>query len=174
MPPPPGARRRAVASWARAHARQARVFSRERTRSRAVARTRAWAACSHTVNVLTQAGVRAKADTRENYTPGWRFNHWELKGVPVRLELGPRDLEAGTVIACRRDTLEKVSLPLPTIVDAVKGLLDSIHASMLAAATKERDEHTKVGGRLADGRGPRAWPDRAPRRPPAAGRRARR
>ena len=107
-------------------------------------------ACHNTVAVLNQAGLRAKADVRENYTPGWRFNHWELKGVPVRLELGPRDLEAGTVVACRRDTLEKSTLPLPTIADAVKGLLDTIHVSMLAKATKERDDHMIV--RLASTR----------------------
>jgi len=100
--------------------------------------------CNATVAKLTAAGIRAKADLRENYTPGWRFNHWELKGVPIRLELGPRDVAAGTVVACRRDTLAKETLPLGTVVDAVKTLLDNIHNSMLAKATKERDEHLKV------------------------------
>ena len=101
-------------------------------------------ACHATVAKLNAAGYRAKADVRENYTPGWRFNHWEVKGVPVRLELGPRDLEAGSVGACRRETLEKSSLPLATITDAIKDLLDTIHNSMLAKATQERDAHLKV------------------------------
>lgn len=93
---------------------------------------------------LKKAGVRVKVDYRENYTPGWKFNHWEVKGVPVRLELGPKDLEKGAVVACRRDTLEKTSLALATLPAEVDGLLERIQAAMYAKAKKERDEHLKI------------------------------
>ena len=49
-------------------------------------------ACSATVASLTEAGIRAKADFRDNYSPGWKYSHWELKGVPLRIEIGPKDL----------------------------------------------------------------------------------
>jgi prolyl-tRNA synthetase len=53
---------------------------------------------------LAAAGVKVATDTRDNYTPGWKYNHWELKGLPVRLELGARDMEGSVVVAARRDT----------------------------------------------------------------------
>lgn len=48
-------------------------------------------------------GIRVETDKRDNYTPGWKFNHWEMKGIPLRLEIGPMDLEKGTVVLVRRD-----------------------------------------------------------------------
>jgi len=57
---------------------------------------------------LKKAGIRAKVDDRDNYTPGWKYSHWELKGIPMRLELGPKDLEKGEVRCVRRvDGLKK-------------------------------------------------------------------
>lgn len=53
--------------------------------------------------VLKLAGLRADVDARQNYTPGWKFNHWEQKGVPIRMEVGPRDLSAKQVRVVRRD-----------------------------------------------------------------------
>ena len=52
---------------------------------------------------LLAGGTRAKLDDRDNYTPGWKYNHWELKGVPLRVEFGPRDMEAGHCVVVRRD-----------------------------------------------------------------------
>ena len=49
-------------------------------------------ACSNTVKILSEAGIRAEADLRDNYSPGWKYSHWEMKGVPLRLEIGPKDL----------------------------------------------------------------------------------
>lgn len=53
---------------------------------------------------LESAGVRVETDYRTNYTPGWKYNHWELKGLPLRCELGPKDMENQTVVLVRRDT----------------------------------------------------------------------
>ena len=56
---------------------------------------------------LKKVGIRTYIDDRENYKPGWKYNHWELKGVPMRFELGKKDFEKGEVRCCRRDTGEK-------------------------------------------------------------------
>lgn len=48
--------------------------------------------------------MRVETDVRTNYTPGWKYNHWEMRGVPLRVELGPRDMDAGVVVVARRDT----------------------------------------------------------------------
>lgn len=61
-----------------------------------------YAECEAYGRELEAAGVRVRADMRENYSPGWKFNHWELKGVPIRLEVGPRDMKNGTYVAVRR------------------------------------------------------------------------
>ena len=58
--------------------------------------------CTKLAADLNAGGVRATTDLRENYSPGWKFNHWELKGVPIRAEIGPRDLESGKVVCVRR------------------------------------------------------------------------
>ena len=70
-----------------------------------------------------------------NNTPGWKFNEYEMKGVPLRLEIGPRDIENGVATAVRRDTHEKVQLNLENIVEEVKTLLAEIQANMLQQAT---------------------------------------
>lgn len=56
-------------------------------------------ACQKTAEKLRAAGLRVEEDYRDNYSPGWKFSHWELKGVPVRIEIGPRDLTAKQVIS---------------------------------------------------------------------------
>jgi prolyl-tRNA synthetase len=61
---------------------------------------------------LKDAGVRSKLDARDNYTPGWKYNHWELKGVPLRVEYGMRDLENGTCVIARRDNKVKETVKL--------------------------------------------------------------
>ena len=91
---------------------------------------------------LGKAGLRVEVDDRETQTAGWKFNEWELKGVPVRLEVGPRDIEKGQVLACRRDTLEKLPLPMDSLPDSVTGLLDDIHGTILQKATAMRDART--------------------------------
>ena len=86
--------------------------------------------------------VRVKIDDREEHRPGYKFNEWELKGVPLRLEIGPRDLEAGQVLAFRRDTGEKSALPLTSLPVAVPDLLADIQRSMFQTAVDFRAERT--------------------------------
>nr|XP_031826948.1 bifunctional glutamate/proline--tRNA ligase [Nomia melanderi] len=87
--------------------------------------------------------VRVKADYRSNRTPGWKFNHWELKGVPVRIELGPKDLEKEQVTFVRRDTSERVVAKRIEVLSALHNLLADIQSNMLAKARKNLNEHIK-------------------------------
>jgi len=100
--------------------------------------------CQEIAKSLRQAGQRSKADVRDNYSPGWKFNHWELKGVPVRLELGPRDLKNNQIVTVRRDTGAKGTLSLDGLADSLKALLDTMQAEMYAKAKKELDDHMAV------------------------------
>ena len=77
--------------------------------------------------------------------PGWKFNHWELKGVPVRMEIGPRDIKSNSVVVVRRDNGAKATLPLEGIEDSINKLLDSIHDDMYAKALAERDANLVRG-----------------------------
>ena len=88
---------------------------------------------------LEAVGIRVTLDDTDN-SPGWKFNEWEMKGVPVRIELGPRDIEAGKMLCARRDTLEKTELPLENAADGVKVLLASVQKGLLEKARKHRDE----------------------------------
>ncbi len=94
--------------------------------------------CAEVKALLEEAGVRVKLDDSDN-SPGWKFNEWEMKGVPLRIELGPRDIEAGKALVFRRDKLEKAEYPLDGIVGAVKELLADVQKNMLAAARERRD-----------------------------------
>jgi prolyl-tRNA synthetase len=86
--------------------------------------------------------IRVHMDDNENYSPGWKFNEWEMKGVPVRIEIGPKDIEKNQVMIFRRDTLQKEPVPIAGIKDTVKKLLDEIHNSMLEKARQDRDQKT--------------------------------
>jgi prolyl-tRNA synthetase len=78
--------------------------------------------------------IRVKVDTRDDRSPGYKFNHWELRGVPIRIEIGPRDLEAGQVVLALRDTGEKITVPLATLPDVLPGLLDEMQDRLFTAA----------------------------------------
>jgi prolyl-tRNA synthetase len=91
---------------------------------------------------LTARGVRVKLDDSEENSPGWKFAEWELRGVPLRLEIGPKDLEKAQVFSARRDTRAKAPIPLAELADRVPALLEEIQTSLLAAARKFREEHT--------------------------------
>ena len=86
--------------------------------------------CEEVETSLKIAGLRVKTDNSNN-TPGWKFNEYEMKGVPLRLEIGPRDIENGVATAVRRDTHEKVQLNLSNILEEVNDLLSDIQANML-------------------------------------------
>ncbi len=90
---------------------------------------------------LIARGIAVKVDARDTERPGFKFAEWELKGVPVRLAIGARDLDAGTVEAARRDTKQKLSLPLADIVAEVDRLLNDIQANIYQKARTYRDQH---------------------------------
>jgi len=91
---------------------------------------------------LKTAGISVKYDDDDKQRSGWKFAEYELKGVPIRLGMGMRDLENGTVEVARRDTLTKESRPLDGIVDHIKSLLDEIQANVYQKALKFREENT--------------------------------
>ncbi|MFC6083262.1 proline--tRNA ligase [Sphaerisporangium aureirubrum] len=94
---------------------------------------------------LKAAGVRAHVDDRSQLSPGFRFNDWELRGVPVRLELGPRDLASGTALMSRRLGDEgKQPIPLASLPGDMPGILADFQAFLLRRATEFRDTHTRV------------------------------
>ncbi|WWC89706.1 proline-tRNA ligase [Kwoniella dendrophila CBS 6074] len=96
-------------------------------------------ACAQLERELIGAGIRAKADLREGYTPGWKFNDWEMRGVPLRLELGPRDIAAKSTLAVRRYDNNKSPMPLSDIGNTVKKYLDDIQSSMFNRAQEKFD-----------------------------------
>src|SRR5687767_2320907 len=79
---------------------------------------------------LVAAGVRVFMDDRDAYTPGWKFAEWEMRGVPLRIEIGPKDIEKSAVMVARRDTREKASLPLDGLAGAVTQLLTDIQKNL--------------------------------------------
>jgi prolyl-tRNA synthetase len=86
---------------------------------------------------LRAVGVRVRVDDRQEHRPGFKFHEWELKGVPLRIELGGRDLAAEAVTVVRRDTGEKEQVPLPRVATAVDELLSDIQASLFGSARDE-------------------------------------
>lgn len=92
---------------------------------------------------LAALGVTVKIDDRDNLRPGFKFAEWELKGVPVRIAIGPRDLENGVVELARRDTLTKESVAQEGLAEYVKGLMDTIQENIYAKALKFRDDNTR-------------------------------
>ena len=92
------------------------------------------AKCNELANELSSAGLRVYVDSRENYTPGWKFNEWELKGVPLRIEIGPRDIANNSAVFVRRDTLSKETLPVAQTVDLAKKKLEEIQSALLDRA----------------------------------------
>jgi prolyl-tRNA synthetase len=91
---------------------------------------------------LIAAGIRVTLDEREE-RPGWKFAEWELRGVPLRLEIGPKDIEKSAVLVARRDTREKQSLPMAGLADQIRALLDAIQKNLFERAVAFRDEHTQ-------------------------------
>ncbi|XP_051578607.1 bifunctional glutamate/proline--tRNA ligase-like [Myxocyprinus asiaticus] len=99
------------------------------------------AQCSKYLSRLQKADVRVKADLRDNYSPGWKFNHWELKGVPIRLEVGPKDLKQGQCVAVRRDTGEKIIMPEAETEKKIKNLLEEIQSNLFKRASDDLNKH---------------------------------
>ncbi len=93
-------------------------------------------------SLLEAKGISVKFDDRDTYKPGWKFSEYEFKGVPIRLALGPRDLENGTIEIARRDTLEKEILPIEGIENVIEKLLDEIQENLYTKALNFRKENT--------------------------------
>ena len=91
---------------------------------------------------LVAQGVRVMLDARDTQTPGWKFNEWELRGVPLRLEIGPKDIEKSTVVLARRDTREKSFVPMDGLTAHVRQLLETIQQALFQRAITFRSEHT--------------------------------
>ncbi|GAA4094831.1 proline--tRNA ligase [Nonomuraea soli] len=103
-------------------------------------------ACHELAVRLRAAGVRVHVDDRPQLSPGFRFNEWELRGVPIRLEVGPRDLESGTAVLARRLSDAKESVPLDSLPSALPVILEEFQELLLRRATGFRDEHTITVG----------------------------
>ncbi len=93
---------------------------------------------------LVDVGVRVRVDAREGLSPGWKFNDWEQKGVPLRIELGPRDLEAGRVVAADRLSGEKQPLGRDEVAGVVVERLEAFHSALYARAESFRDGHSST------------------------------
>jgi prolyl-tRNA synthetase len=98
--------------------------------------------CEEIRTQLAAAGIRVKLDADESQTPGWKFAEYEMRGVPLRLEIGPKDIEKNAVFAARRDTRAKQSLAMDGLPATIQALLDDIQTNLLARARTFRDEHT--------------------------------
>ena len=86
--------------------------------------------------------VRYKVDDREEYSPGWKFNEWELRGVPLRLEIGPRDVAQGQVTLARREGGKKIAVPQEGLAQRIGALLDDIQQSLFRRAKSFLDENS--------------------------------
>lgn len=91
---------------------------------------------------LRSKGIRVKYDNRDTHKPGWKFNEYELKGVPVRIAIGPKDVEKGTVELARRDTLQKEFIDNEKVVDRVTSLMEEIQETLFQKAVSYRAKHT--------------------------------
>ncbi len=94
-------------------------------------------------NELRAAGTRVHVDDREEYSPGWKFAEWELRGVPLRLEIGPRDIERGQVVLVRRDTREKLPAPMDGLPERIRTLLGTLQEELFERARRFREERTR-------------------------------
>ena len=91
---------------------------------------------------------RAEIDDRDNVSPGFKFNDWEMKGVPVRIELGPRDIENGVCVLVRRDTSEKIVVKLDEVEKVITETLEKIHNNMFEECKKRLEEKTTIATTL--------------------------
>ena len=117
-----------------------------------------WRAAGDLADGLRRDGCRVHVDDRSNVTTGYKYGDWEMRGVPLRVEMGPRDLKSGTVVLARRDTKAKETVGYEGVADAIPAILDTIQADMLESArrraenlTFESDDYDSLKGRLSGG-----------------------
>lgn len=92
---------------------------------------------------LKKKGIRVKLDEREEFTPGWKFSEWEMRGVPLRIEIGPKDIEKKQVVSVRRDTGKKEALTQASLGKTVTEILSNIQKNMFEMALKFQEENTR-------------------------------
>ena len=92
--------------------------------------------------------ARVELDDRMQYSPGYKFNYWEMKGVPIRVEIGPRDIEQNKCVIVRRDTFEKIEVSLDNLNETITKTLDEIQNNMFKTACEVRDRRTNVAHSL--------------------------
>jgi prolyl-tRNA synthetase len=105
---------------------------------------------AYELKALLEKDSRVKIDDNDGYSPGWKFNQWEMKGVPIRLEIGPRDIENNQCVLARRDTGEKVQVSLDNITETVNALLDEIQENLYQKALKMREEKTTTAVNMTE------------------------
>jgi prolyl-tRNA synthetase len=93
-------------------------------------------------DLLVTAGFRVTLDQRDE-RPGWKFAEWELRGVPLRVEIGPKDIEKSQVLTARRDTREKLAVPLDGLAARVREILDDVQRNLFERALKFREDHVR-------------------------------
>ena len=98
---------------------------------------------AESIRTILKKDFRVEIDTRDGYTPGWKFNEWELRGVPIRLEIGPKDMAKGQVMLARRDTGEKTAVKEEKLAETVKELLDNIQENLFIRAKKFLEENIR-------------------------------
>ncbi|KAI3975106.1 hypothetical protein MKX01_031086 [Papaver californicum] len=94
-------------------------------------------ACTETAEELKKAGFRAKTDLSDNRSPGWKYSEWELEGVPLRIEIGPKNMAKNQVRVVRRDNGAKQDISRTILVDQIKDLLDNVQQSLEVDCQKE-------------------------------------
>ena len=93
---------------------------------------------------------RVKLDNREQYSPGYKFNYWEMKGVPLRIEIGPKDIEKGICVFVRRDTLEKIEVNLDTIVSKTEEILEDIQNNLFNICMQRMISKTTIAHNMSE------------------------
>ncbi len=91
--------------------------------------------------VLRQEGWRVKLDGREEFTPGWKYSEYEMRGVPLRIEIGPRDIQKNQVVVIRRDTMSKESIGLDSLIKSIPQVLDNVQSTLFEKAFKFQEEN---------------------------------
>ena len=94
-------------------------------------------------------GFRVKVDDTDK-SPGWKFSEQEMRGIPIRVEIGPKDIEAGRCVICRRDTHEKIEVRLEDLEEKADEILEQMQSDMLERARAHRDAHTHVATNMAE------------------------
>ena len=100
-------------------------------------------------DTLAKAGLRVKVDDSDK-SPGWKFSEQEMRGVPIRIELGPKDIEAGQAVIVRRDTREKTVAAFDEIADKAAEILETMQTDMLERAREHRDTHTYIAHNIEE------------------------